>query len=108
MKQRRKELGFSAEKIAELLGVSPATIYRYENGAIDKVPGDRLKPIADALSTTPAYLMGWTDGTSEEPKEPELDENYKILSRNAKKLSPNQLKQLLDMARVMFKEEFED
>ena len=57
MKQRRKELGLSAEAIAEALGISPATIYRYENGAIDKVPGDRLAPIAKVLKTSPAYLM---------------------------------------------------
>lgn len=59
MKARRKEIGLSAEYVADQLGVSPATIYRYENGGIDKVPGDRLVPIAKALQTTPAYLMGW-------------------------------------------------
>lgn len=59
MKDRRKAIGLSAEKVADMLGVSPATIYRYENGDIEKVPGDRLGPIADALKTTPAYLMGW-------------------------------------------------
>lgn len=61
MKNRRKEIGLSAERVAEMLGVSPATIYRYENGDIEKVPGDRLVPIADALKTTPAFLMGWDD-----------------------------------------------
>ena len=61
MKLRRKEIGLSAERVAEILGVSPATIYRYENGDIDKVPGNRLAPIADALMTTPAYLMGWSE-----------------------------------------------
>ena len=61
MKNRRKEIGLSAERVAEILGVSPATIYRYENGDIEKVPGDRLAPIAAALRTTPAYLMGWGD-----------------------------------------------
>lgn len=61
MKQRRKEIGLSAERVAEILEISPATIYRYENGAIEKVPGDRLEPIAKALQTTPAYLMGWED-----------------------------------------------
>ena len=55
----RKAQGISAERIAEVLGVSPATIYRYENGYIEKVPGDVLEPIAQALHTTPAYLMGW-------------------------------------------------
>lgn len=61
MKHRRKEIGLSAERVAEILNVSPATIYRYENGDIEKVPGDRLAPIAAALNTTPAYLMGWED-----------------------------------------------
>ena len=34
IKKRRKELGLSAEQIAEKLGVSPATIYRYESNDI--------------------------------------------------------------------------
>lgn len=61
MKARRKEIGLSAERIAEILDVHPATIYRYENGEIEKVPGDRLEVIANALQTTPQYLMGWAD-----------------------------------------------
>lgn len=67
MKNRRKAIGMSAEKLAELLDVSPATIYRYENGDIEKVPGDRLGPIANALQTTPGYLMGWEDGSGALP-----------------------------------------
>lgn len=61
IKARRKQLGISAEVLAAKLNISPATIYRYENGDIEKVPGDRLAPIAEALSTTPAFLMGWED-----------------------------------------------
>lgn len=61
MRQRRKELGLSAEIVAERLGVSPATIYRYENGDIEKMPGHILEPISKILHTTPAYLMGWAD-----------------------------------------------
>lgn len=68
MKERRKQLGISAETVASHLGVSPATIYRYENGGIDKVPGDILAPIAEILQTTPAYLMGW-DGMLEDETE---------------------------------------
>lgn len=66
MKQRRKEIGFSAEKVAERLGVSPATIYRYEKGDIEKVPVDSLAELAKILQTTPAYLMGW----EEQPEPP--------------------------------------
>ena len=40
IKARRKELGLSAETVAEKLGVSPATIYRYENNDIKKYTSD--------------------------------------------------------------------
>ena len=74
MKQRRKELGFSAEKIAERLGVSPATIYRYEKGDIEKVPVDSLAELARILQTTPAYLMGWEE--QPEPKRPTIPKGF--------------------------------
>ena len=59
MKEKRKALGLSAEFIADKLGVSPATIYRYEKGDIEKIPGNILEQISKILKTTPAYLMGW-------------------------------------------------
>lgn len=64
IRNRRKEIDISAEKVATAIGVSPATIYRYENGDIEKVPGEVLLPIAKVLRTTPAYLMGWEDAPS--------------------------------------------
>lgn len=65
LKLRRKEIGFSAEKVADQLGVSPATIYRYEKGDIEKVPVDSLAELAKILQTTPAYLMGWESQTDQ-------------------------------------------
>ena len=65
IKHRRKELGYSAEQLAEKVGVSPATIYRYEKNEIANMGADKLQPIADALSTTPGALMGWDDGDDE-------------------------------------------
>ena len=58
MKMRRKELGIPVEYIANSLGVSVATIYRYENGDIEKVPGTVLEPLSKILQVSPAYLMG--------------------------------------------------
>lgn len=80
IKEQRKRLGISAETLADKLGVSPATVYRYENGDIEKVPGDRLIPIADALSTTPAFLMGWENENS-------ADEQIDLYMRGIKKWS---------------------
>lgn len=59
MKRRRRELDIPVEKIADALNVSIATVYRYENGDIEKVPGYILAPLAQVLQTTPDYLMGW-------------------------------------------------
>lgn len=64
IRDRRKSIGLSAEQLAEFLGCAPATIYRYENGDIEKVPGDSLGTIAKALQTTPAFLMGWDEDTT--------------------------------------------
>ena len=61
IENRRKELDMSADTLAQKIGKSRATIYRYENGYIEKLPTDVLIPLAEALLTTPEYLMGWTD-----------------------------------------------
>lgn len=61
MKERRKELGIKADEVAEALGCSRSTIFRYENGDIEKVPATLINTIAEVLKTTPAYLMGWSD-----------------------------------------------
>lgn len=61
IRQRRKFLGLSVDELAEKLGKNRATIYRYESSDIEKLPTTVLEPLADALKTTPAYLMGWED-----------------------------------------------
>ena len=61
MKARRKSLGISADKVAEALGMSRSTIFRYEKGDIDKVPSEQLEPIARVLKTSVGYLMGWVE-----------------------------------------------
>ncbi|MBQ8505882.1 MAG: helix-turn-helix domain-containing protein [Clostridia bacterium] len=66
IKARRRELGYSAEMLAERTGLSPATIYRYESSDIANMRTDKLRPIALALSTTPAALMGWEEGAAPE------------------------------------------
>lgn len=92
IKLRRKELGLSAEKVAEELGVSPATIYRYEKKDIKKFPTEILEPLSKVLRTTPAYLMGWADDVSNYT-DAELDRQIiEVFNR----LSEEKQKQALD------------
>lgn len=82
IKNRRKELNLSADEVAAALGVSRATVYRYESSDIEKLPTTILDPLSKILKCTPAYLMGWDDRFSEESsilaakvaKSPELKE----------------------------------
>lgn len=59
IKERRLKIGLSVDELAEKLGKNRATLYRYENGDIENLPLNILEPLAQALNTTPAYLMGW-------------------------------------------------
>lgn len=61
IKKRRKELGMTADDLGMAIGKDRTTVYRYEKGSIEKLPTNVLEPIAEALHTTPAFLMGWED-----------------------------------------------
>ena len=60
IKQRRLELGLSVDELAEKIKKNRATIYRYENNEIENLPVSALEPLANALLTTPAAVMGWS------------------------------------------------
>ena len=59
-KRRRKELGLTAETVAQALKTTRVTISRWEAGISE--PDDRKKALlAKVLKTNVAYLMGDTD-----------------------------------------------
>lgn len=59
LKEMRLARGMTLEGLAKAVGTSKQTIHRYETGAITNIPSDKIEAIANALKTTPAYLMGW-------------------------------------------------
>lgn len=61
IKALRTRQGLSIDDLATKLGKNRTTIYRYENGDIENLPLSILNPLAEALDTTPAHLMGWGD-----------------------------------------------
>lgn len=80
IKERRKALGISADALGKKLGKDRSTVFRYENGDIEKLPIDILRPIAEALLTTPEYLMGWSENEKEQPTDTDrLSEKRKKL-----------------------------
>lgn len=61
IKYRREALGLSQTELAERLGYNDrSTIAKIEKGVND-LNQSKIEAFAEALETTPAYLMGWTD-----------------------------------------------
>jgi len=52
IKALRKDMNITAAELAVKVGVTQATISRYENGYVRKIPDDILAKISDALNTT--------------------------------------------------------
>lgn len=88
IKQRRKELDLSVEDVATKLNKNKATIYRYESNEIENLPITILEPLAEALQTTPAYLMGWDIGIKEIPiKYIDISKEEHLILSNFSKLN---------------------
>ena len=102
IKARRTQLGLTVDELSERLGKNRATIYRYESNNIEKLPTTVLEPLAKALNTTPAYLMGWEEKEPPtEPTETELSENEREMIDIFKGLTPTQQGKLIERARIM-------
>lgn len=61
IKQRRQELGLTMKEVADAVGVSEATVSKWESGDIENMRRDKISKLADALHISPAILMGWDD-----------------------------------------------
>ena len=109
IKDRRKELGLSAEIVAEKIGVSPATIYRYESAEIMNMGIDKIELIAHALYTTPAYLMGWTDKQSTyEPKKESLINHFDLLNSTGQDKAIDYVSDLADNPKYRLADEAQE
>lgn len=61
IKKMRKALGLSQQELAKRTGYGDrSSISKIEKGEVD-ISSSRVIAFAEALNTTPAYLMGWTD-----------------------------------------------
>ncbi len=103
MQERRKQLGINADVLAEHLGVSRSTIFRYENGDIEKVPANLLSDIAKFLHTSERYLMGWEDDPESisSTSSPLILDYYEMLNDIGKHEATKRVMELTEVPRYM-------
>lgn len=58
IKTRRKALGITLEKIADYVGVSKATVQRWETGNISNMRQDKIKKLSEILQLDSNVLLG--------------------------------------------------
>ena len=66
IKNKREELRISQTDLANAIGVSKQTLYKYENDIVTNIPSDVIERLSSRLDCSPGYIMGWED--SEELK----------------------------------------
>lgn len=64
LKQRRKELKLTMLDVAKKVGVSEATISRWESGDIANMKRDKIVLLAQALKKSPTWIMESDDATA--------------------------------------------
>ena len=62
--QLRKSNNMTLTELGNAVGVAASTVRKWETGFIANLRRDKIKKLADALQTTPGYLMGWDDKVS--------------------------------------------
>lgn len=64
IKTSRKNAGITQEELGKKVGVTKATINKYESGVVLNMKRPTIERIAEVLGVEPGYLMGWTDNTT--------------------------------------------
>lgn len=92
VKSRRESLGMSQEELAIKMGYkSRSSINKIENGRA--VTQKIIYRLAEALNTTPAYLLGWDENKEETSQK--IDATTDIIIRMEKDKNFSELVQML-------------
>lgn len=98
---KREELNISQDELAHRLGYkSRSSINKIELG-FQNLNQTKIKAIADALQTTPSYIMGWMDENPDNTKKEStptdgdgLTEDQQYLISAVRNMSPENVKRL--------------
>ena len=107
IKYRREQLGLSQDELARRLGYkSRSSINKIENDA-SGLPQTKIVAIANALQTTPSYIMGWEEMQQKNSTLAGLtvrmrkDKEFLSVVEIISELSPEQLASIKQVATLM-------
>jgi transcriptional regulator with XRE-family HTH domain len=114
----KDRLKLSYEDLEKLTGIASSSLQRYLAGETKKFPMDAFRVICDALNMDPATVLGWKRPeavVSTDPWDPndmgwadKEDEATRIMARGMAKMSPENRRKLVEVAKLMFVEDFDE
>lgn len=109
IKTLREQFNMTQDELADRLGTTKQTIYKYETGVVTNIPSDKIEEMARIFGVTPSYLMGW-DEDDEYYLDPEVaaktqeiyeDPDTRILLDAKRDLSADDLNVVLNMIKAL-------
>ena len=100
IKQLRLANQMTLEQVADIVGVGKSTVRKWETGMIANMKRDKIALLAKALSTTPAYLMGWDEDAPSETPVMQITEAEQKLLDLFRRVPENQQDMVLQMISV--------
>ncbi|MEI3187969.1 MAG: helix-turn-helix transcriptional regulator [Lachnospiraceae bacterium] len=108
LKQRRLEKQLTLDDVARLVGVSAATISRWESGDIANMKRDKIVNLAKALDISPAVIMEWDEPDMTLVSQQSADPDIRRIERARKNMPETDKKFMMDMLTRSFSEYFKD
>lgn len=111
IRQSRIDHNLTMKELAEKVGVTEATISRWESGEIKNMRRDSILKLAEVLGLRPSTIMGWDEDSEEEKLyqmqklEQEFPEGVKYIRRANETLSPAAKKRMIAIIRTILEEE---
>lgn len=105
IKKLRLNYNYTLDEIADKLGTSRQTIFKYENNIVTNIPSDKIEQLALIFNVSPAYIMGWDEKKKKEKnnKQSRIWKNVKQAREN-NNISQEELAELANMSLNLIKE----
>jgi len=101
-----KERGITAAEVSKATGISQGNLSDWKAGR-NKPGYGALVKLANYLNVTVGYLSGETDDPTPTTA-PTDDVQIEILARAARRMTAEEKQKLIEMAKVMFKDAFDE
>lgn len=109
IKEKRKEAGLNQKELAAKVGLSEASVSKYENGKVEDATANMLFMFSEVLGVSIAWLLGIETksreslGGSLSVEEKRIVDGFRALNRAGK----DYILQTMDMAVITYKEDSE-